>query len=246
MSMVWQIDLPDSLKIVMLALADCANDEGHCWPSMATLAKKCSKGERTVQGVIKQLVEAGHLTRTEILGKGCKYIVHPQPPPQRLRPADTAPPQGTAQTPAAAADKPSRTIKHIGVKRERAEIVIPDWLPTEPWEGFLAMRKGKGAVPSERALILLIAKLERLRADGNDPGEVLDQSTLNNWTGIFEVKANGQHTKQPAFSPPANGRGTRPDPCLDMLLAARQAQNIGSDFGGDQPAWPALPAIGTG
>lgn len=78
MTAVWSLDLPDSQKIVLLALADCANDEGLCWPSMATLTKKCSKGERTIQGVIKQLVEAGHLSRFEVVGKGCKYQVHPR------------------------------------------------------------------------------------------------------------------------------------------------------------------------
>jgi hypothetical protein len=115
MTAVWSIDLPDSQKIVLLALADCANDEGQCWPSMATLAKKCSKGERTVQGVIKELVNAGHLGRDEVPGKGCKYLVHPRSvcAPQALRPAANggAPPQALRPTPAAAADKPSKNHK---------------------------------------------------------------------------------------------------------------------------------------
>ena len=49
MTAVWSVTLPDSEKIVLLALADCANDEGLCWPSMATLAAKCSKSERDRQ-----------------------------------------------------------------------------------------------------------------------------------------------------------------------------------------------------
>ncbi len=36
MTAVWNLDLPDSEKLALLALADCANDEGLCWPSMAT------------------------------------------------------------------------------------------------------------------------------------------------------------------------------------------------------------------
>ena len=117
MSDVWSIDLLDSQKIVLLALADCANDEGQCWPSMATLAKKCSKSERTVQGVIKQLVDVGHLSREEIVGRGCKYVVHPvkiapadasPPQPLRRRRERQKPPQPLRVTPAAAADKPSK------------------------------------------------------------------------------------------------------------------------------------------
>ena len=49
-------------RLVLLALADCANDEGReCWPSIATLARKCRVDERTVQRVIRRLAERGHL-----------------------------------------------------------------------------------------------------------------------------------------------------------------------------------------
>ena len=80
MSQVWEIELPDSEKLVLLALADSANDEGACWPSMRTLAGKCSKSDRTVQAAIKLLVEKGHLSRIEVPGKGCRYYVHPVMP----------------------------------------------------------------------------------------------------------------------------------------------------------------------
>lgn len=112
MSEVWKLDLPDSQKIVLLALADCANDEGHCWPSMRTLAAKCTKGERTVQGVIKLLVEAGHVTRREVVGKGCNYSIHPR---NNCAPAENAPRREQHETPAEIAGHPrsgcGQTIK---------------------------------------------------------------------------------------------------------------------------------------
>lgn len=139
MSLVWSLELPDSQKIVLLALADCANDEGHCWPSMATLAKKCSKGERTVQGVIKELVEAGHLTRREVVGKGCNYTLHPRsdcaPQSPHPRSEQQAPPQTLRPTPAAAADKPSRNHQEPSLVKSppsddaplTVEEVVEDW-----------------------------------------------------------------------------------------------------------------------
>ena len=49
--------------LVMLALADCANDEGgHCWPSISTLARKCRIDQRTAQRVLKRLADAGLIT----------------------------------------------------------------------------------------------------------------------------------------------------------------------------------------
>ena len=113
MSLVWEMDLPDSEKIVLLALADCANDEGHCWPGMKSLVKKCCKTDRTVQLAIKMLVAKGHLTRREVVGKGCNYTVHPivklANPRTGCAPEKASPPKPTAQTPEAVSDKPSRT-----------------------------------------------------------------------------------------------------------------------------------------
>src|SRR3982751_4049948 len=98
MSAVWDLELPDSDKIVLLALADCANDEGHCWPSVASLVRKCSKSERTIQASIKRLVDEGLLVRREVIGKGCNYTVLPKRPATAAprsndAPAASAPPQ---------------------------------------------------------------------------------------------------------------------------------------------------------
>ena len=108
MTQVWEITLPDSEKIALLALADCANDEGGCWPSMATLARKCSKGERTLQKAIKSLCDKGPLRRDERRGKGVYYTVHPRSDDTH---AVGAPPQGTTETPAEVAGDPRR---HFG------------------------------------------------------------------------------------------------------------------------------------
>ena len=78
MTAAWAVQLPDSEKLVLLALADCANDEGGCWPSMASLVAKCSKSDRTIQACIKALVQKGHIERDENPGKGCFYTVHPR------------------------------------------------------------------------------------------------------------------------------------------------------------------------
>ena len=105
MTAVWEIALPDSEKIVLLALADAANDEGHCWPSIATIARKASKSVRTVQIVIQRLIAGGHLTRKEHAGRGCEYWVHPR---RDCTPAGTAPPKGVQETPARTAGHPRR------------------------------------------------------------------------------------------------------------------------------------------
>ena len=67
----------------------------------------------------------------------------------------------------------------------------PDWLPAEAWAGYLAMRKRKAsrAPFTDRARALVLAELQRLRADGHDVAGVLDQSVRNGWTDVYPVKA---------------------------------------------------------
>jgi uncharacterized protein YdaU (DUF1376 family) len=71
---------------------------------------------------------------------------------------------------------------------------LPDWLPVEPWNAFVKMRNRKSGMPTARAVELMLRKLERWRASGQDPGAVLDQSTEAQWTGIFELKDDNRGT----------------------------------------------------
>lgn len=54
--------------LVMLALADFANDAGESWPSVPTLAQKARLTERQTQRVLKNLEESGELRRTKSNG----------------------------------------------------------------------------------------------------------------------------------------------------------------------------------
>jgi hypothetical protein len=64
MHWAWEQRLPPSLKLVLMALADAADDAGQCWPSLRTLAAKCCVSERTVQRVMKDFERMGLLLVT--------------------------------------------------------------------------------------------------------------------------------------------------------------------------------------
>lgn len=72
---------------------------------------------------------------------------------------------------------------------------IPDWMPVELWNDYLDMREKKRAKPTNKAVILLIAKLDKWRTKGHDPSEILSKSITSNWTDIFEPKPQYNSTK---------------------------------------------------
>ena len=67
---------------------------------------------------------------------------------------------------------------------------LPEWIPVEPWIGFIEMRKAKGAKGklTEHAVKLLVNELRRLKDQGEDLTEVLNRSIMNNWSGVFSAK----------------------------------------------------------
>ena len=80
--------------------------------------------------------------------------------------------------------------------RTRAEpFVTPDWIPVEAWNGWLEMRISAKKPPTLRGMQLAVAKLEKLKRDGHDPGEVLDQSTQGNWIGLFPIKDESKNDR---------------------------------------------------
>ena len=58
MNWAWRQALTPTLKLVLMALADAADDQGVCWPSVSTLAKKCSVSTRTVRRSLRVLMDS--------------------------------------------------------------------------------------------------------------------------------------------------------------------------------------------
>lgn len=66
MGRAFYADLPPTVKLVLLALADHANDDGTgVFVGQDRLAAKCSCDERTVRRAIKRLVEMGYLEQVK-------------------------------------------------------------------------------------------------------------------------------------------------------------------------------------
>ena len=65
MAWAWTVDIDASSKLVLLALADHANDEDHeCWPSLMHLTRKCSfKDKSTTLRHLNHLEDEGLIRR---------------------------------------------------------------------------------------------------------------------------------------------------------------------------------------
>lgn len=53
MNWAWSQELAPTPKLILMALADAANDHDECWPGIPFIARKCCVSERTVQRVLR-------------------------------------------------------------------------------------------------------------------------------------------------------------------------------------------------
>jgi hypothetical protein len=81
------------------------------------------------------------------------------------------------------------TEREAETKGATQAFVLPDWIPPEAWAGYVEMRaKKKGGAMTGRARDLKIAELLKFKNAGHDVGTILDKSTANSWTDIYEPK----------------------------------------------------------
>lgn len=188
MTAVWdREDLSSTQKLVLLALADWANDDGLCWPSINRLAIKASLTSRAVQKTIRSLEDAGFIRREEVLGKGNRYWISTPLNDVHPCPTFTPPPNDVHPTPEPRS--PNTSITHQLTTKCIKEM-LPDWLPMDAWNGWVEMRKKRKRPLTDRATARAINKLDAIRAKGHDIEDLLDRSTINGWLDIYEPKGN--------------------------------------------------------
>ncbi len=83
-------------------------------------------------------------------------------------------------------------------KKEEKEIrvEIPSWISLECFESFREMRKKIKKPMTKRAEQLVIKELGKLKEQGFNPNDVLDQSTRNDWQDVYPIKEKGNGNKK--------------------------------------------------
>lgn len=68
-------DIKPTQKLILLALADRADEKHRCWPSLRRLAFDTGFDERTIKSALRAMCEQGIINRTETQGRGYTYYL---------------------------------------------------------------------------------------------------------------------------------------------------------------------------
>lgn len=138
MSAIWDGGPKGStLRFVLIALADNANDEGECWPSICTIARKTGLCERAVRQALRQLEADGWLVTKIGGGRGGanRYTINPAPhaPGTTCPPAPDAPPPRHHVPPPPAPRAPEPSMNR---QEEPSDFLFALSAPNEPQDRF--------------------------------------------------------------------------------------------------------------
>jgi len=138
----------------------------------------------------------GTVTRDVTRDKRDVTLPEPDPEPEPDLKKHAAAPEQVSAPPVPPADpKPARSPK--------PKPALPDWLPAEPWAGFVDHRRRLRKPLTDRAVVLILGKLDRWRAAGHDPGALLDECVERGWVSPVDPADR--------YGAPGNGRGNGTD-----------------------------------
>jgi hypothetical protein len=132
MTACWELEIPATQKLVLVALADMANDAGICWPSVPLLVKRTGLSERAVQGAFKWLDSVQVVSIKRERGKANTFTVSPSSyTPAAGAPRTTCPPQDVRHTPAESAAPPPQQVHPTPAAGAPITIIEPSIEPKE-------------------------------------------------------------------------------------------------------------------
>ena len=194
MSQVWENGPAKTTdRFVLLALADYANDEGQCWPSIAGIARKTCLTERGVQKCIRRLESEGWL---EIeVGSGRKNCnVYTVKTPNEVHPERGSPPNMSAkrvnvsaENPEPGSPEPSLTINKPSSNNSAREVeqILSEWTTVEAARSFIAYRrKHKAKSLSVTAAKRLAKQLAEIYNRGGDTADALGLAEERGWQTV--------------------------------------------------------------
>lgn len=213
MTQAWKSIFGSTAKMVLLALADNANDQGECFPSVSMLAEKCSLSERAVFKQLDLLEEVGAIKRNGRTGRSTIYMlnpctwftpepnaplndVHTTPVPRSPTPLNVVHPTPERGSPITINNHQIEPSSNQKKKAQAHPFLLPDWVDKLNWDAWHSCDKRKKATAEQKQLA--VNKLAKWREAGEDFAGALENAAVGGWQGLFlpDKKESAARPKQ--------------------------------------------------
>lgn len=218
-------DIPANAKLLYGEITALCNEKGYCWASNGYFADLYEVSKVTVSRWIKALIDKGYISTEIEFKENSKEILHRyikivDTPINKNDEGYYQNCKGginkNVKTPINKNVKENTTdinttINSTSDKKERKkenkqtnydsiinENIQDESVKQEIYE-FIKMRKLIKKPLTDRALKLLISKLNKLSSIPAEQVQILDNSIMNNWQGIFPLKNNSGYQNNNSY-----------------------------------------------
>lgn len=194
-AMVWALkqDVRNaSAKLLLISLANYADEDGVCWPSIDRLSKDCSTSRQTVMNATKRLIDLGMIKAQKRTG-GSNYGAR-----SMLYTLNTAESQQSGLSDAPKVQnviaesqriRPEPIKEPITRKEVKEKWKLPEGVNREAWSDFEQHRKTTKAKLTNLARTKAANRLKTLTHEQQQA--CVDESITSGWPGLFPDKHKG-------------------------------------------------------
>ena len=193
-------------KILLLVLMTHRNREkGYAYPSQSTLIKKTGLSKNTLLKCLDELEKEGYIKRFKEKGENNKYYIDINFINSKVVTSVKNDTSSSIKNDTGGSIKINTLkVRDISNKKEKEkktnidkiiEAYTKNDLLVEAIKDFIKMRSTIKKPLTDRALKTLLNKLDNIANDDLEKVEILENSIMNCWQGVFELKNKKVPTK---------------------------------------------------
>lgn len=185
-------EITPNAKLLYAEITSLCNEKGYCWANNEYFANLYNVSKISISKWISQLEQNGYIETEIIYKEGTKQILN------RYIRIVKYPIKEKFNTPIKEKFKDNNTSinnkSNIKEKIYKKEKYFEDENLNNLFIDFLEMRKKLKAVNSDRAITILINKLEKYNDETKY--KMIEQSIENSWKGLFELKKDKPYQQE--------------------------------------------------
>lgn len=198
-------------KLILLKLADNANDKGECWPSLKNISEHCEVSQKTVIENIKKLEKLGLVKKVNRFNEKGKtsnlYILtlsgendrpceessttHVKKGNKGGEESSTTPCEESSTTPYEKTSHESVIKEPVINESIRESLSLTGVITVSQLEAFIEHRKAIKRKMTPRAIEMFVKRLNDLAEQGHNVPELIETAIISGWQNVYPDKNAG-------------------------------------------------------
>ena len=182
-------NLKANTKILLLVIMSYESKEGYSYPSHSRLIKETGLSKSTLIKCLKELEELGYIISEKSTGSNNKYFID-----SSIKISSSKNDSSTKNDTGVVLNLVHKNKQENKQKNNNSDLKVIVEAYTDNKElretifDFIEMRKSIKKKLTERGLKGILNKLDKLAVNDFEKIEILENSIVNCWQGVFEIK----------------------------------------------------------